>query len=1110
MPSLSPSRLRCRLLATALFAFSSLTHAAVYDVNTGNDTHDVDLDNASCLDASGKCSLRAAFEQANTSGGNVDINVPAGNYSLAAVGAALNLANPTLNLVVTGAGAATTAFDGAAVTNVLIVANGAHLTMRAVQVKNGFINGNGAGLLVANSGTVVTLDQCAISNNKAIGSAQGGGILVSGGTLTVKRCAISQNQADNGGGGLRVFPQSGPVRIESSTFDANLSLGIGAGGAGIEAQTGITVVNSTFSANTVSSGGTGGALSLRTGMNTLQFVTIAGNPGPAPQLDLGDSTVRAFLSDVVLGGAIGAVNCHAVAGAQLSSQGHNLDSGSSCGFGNSGDLTLVDPLLGPLADNGGPTRTLKPQPGSPLIDAGIAIATITTDQTGAARSQGAQPDIGAVETAPPTLSVSADPAQPEGNSGPTIRSFTVSLSQASATAVTVDYATQDGFATASDFDYVAKSGTLTFLPGGALNQSVQVSVLGDTRPEAAETFQLQLTNPVNATIANASASANILNDDGPAATIAVTTTADTVAADGACSLREAILSANGSAIPAGAGECAPGSTTYNTILFFIQGGNTRIKLASGLPPITAPTAINGYSALGSAPNSDPGSNGDNAAIAIDLDGAGSPGDGLVVAGAALGSDVSGIAIHGFQGDQIVIAAPQTRVRGNFIGVDPRQARNVGVVQHGGVRIDHAGSGRIGDSADVADANLIAGIDGVGIVVRGSYDPGSVQRNFIGVDATWTQALAPPHFGIVLADQADHVLINRNRVLARDIGIDIVASNAIRATSNSVGVDNSGLLTLQPALQAVNIADQDSNGGNIPNPTALDNTATNNRFGTASLAAVGVVQSKALVAGNALVFGNHFDGLGPMVDLGGAGSGALDGPNPSDPLDADGGPNLRLNTPTIDAATIGAGGAIEVALSYDGAANAAVTLFVLSGDGDPTRCQPLGLLGSAMLTTDAFGHGKVMIPGQLSQSASRVSAYATAPGAGDSELAACTPIVATGPALAIHPATRHLGRQSLSSVSPPQTFVISNTGPTNITLGGLASVGPDFVIDVSDCTGGKVLAPGASCSVLVTFKPLAVGLRTGTFSLADGGGTGIGISAGYAGVGDSAYFADGFE
>ena len=61
------------------------------------------------------------------------------------------------------------------------------------------------------------------------------------------------------------------------------------------------------------------------------------------------------------------------------------------------DKIGVQPLLGPLADNGGPTQTHALLAGSPAIDAGDDTAAPATDQRGVARPQGARSDIGSVE-----------------------------------------------------------------------------------------------------------------------------------------------------------------------------------------------------------------------------------------------------------------------------------------------------------------------------------------------------------------------------------------------------------------------------------------------------------------------------------------------------------------------------------------------------------------------------------------------------------------------------------------------------------------------------------------------------------------------------------------
>jgi chitinase len=111
----------------------------------------------------------------------------------------------------------------------------------------------------------------------------------------------------------------------------------------------------------------------------------------------------------------------------------------------------------------------------------------------------------------------------EGDAGVTPFLFTVTLSAASLTPVTVAYATADGTATIAGLDYAAASGVLTFSPGGPLTQQIPVDVAGDTGVEPDETFTVTLSGPSGATLQAAVGTGTILNDDlagpGPEAEI---------------------------------------------------------------------------------------------------------------------------------------------------------------------------------------------------------------------------------------------------------------------------------------------------------------------------------------------------------------------------------------------------------------------------------------------------------------------------------------------------------------------------------------------------------------------------------------------------------------
>jgi len=101
----------------------------------------------------------------------------------------------------------------------------------------------------------------------------------------------------------------------------------------------------------------------------------------------------------------------------------------------------------------------------------------------------------------------------EGQSGTTTARFTVTLSAAASSPVSVVYATANGTATAGS-DYTAKSGTLSFAVGETA-KTIDVLVTGDTQVEADETFLVRLTSAAGATITTSQATGTIANDDQP-------------------------------------------------------------------------------------------------------------------------------------------------------------------------------------------------------------------------------------------------------------------------------------------------------------------------------------------------------------------------------------------------------------------------------------------------------------------------------------------------------------------------------------------------------------------------------------------------------------------
>jgi hypothetical protein len=112
----------------------------------------------------------------------------------------------------------------------------------------------------------------------------------------------------------------------------------------------------------------------------------------------------------------------------------------------------------------------------------------------------------------PAISIS-DAWLNEGNNGTKRMTFTVTLSQPSSVKMRVNYATASGTAKTSDNDYVAKSGTITFNPGQT-TKTVTISIKGDKKNEADESFFVNLSGGSGAPMDDSQGEGLILNDDG--------------------------------------------------------------------------------------------------------------------------------------------------------------------------------------------------------------------------------------------------------------------------------------------------------------------------------------------------------------------------------------------------------------------------------------------------------------------------------------------------------------------------------------------------------------------------------------------------------------------
>jgi hypothetical protein len=266
-------------------------------------------------------------------------------------------------------------------------------------VTNSTFSGNSApsagGGGIMNSGTL-TVTNSTFSGNSAPSSGNGGGIYNNSGTAAITNSSFSVNSAANWGGGIYV--NAGAVTLANSTFSSNSAFI----GGGIYIYTGamMTLTNSTFSGNSATWGG--GIYNL--GTLNITNSTFSGNsasPGGGIFTD-GTYGGTATLRNTIVANNTGA-NCVGT----ITNGGNNIDDGTTCGWGAaSGSMSSTNPMLGALANNGGPTKTFALLTGSPAIN-GVTFnapnSAPSTDQRGVSRPRGARYDIGAYERNVPDL-----------------------------------------------------------------------------------------------------------------------------------------------------------------------------------------------------------------------------------------------------------------------------------------------------------------------------------------------------------------------------------------------------------------------------------------------------------------------------------------------------------------------------------------------------------------------------------------------------------------------------------------------------------------------------------------------------------------------------------
>jgi uncharacterized repeat protein (TIGR01451 family)/CSLREA domain-containing protein len=383
-------------------------------VDSTSDTVDADPDDGVCADSSGACTLRAAIMQANATPYFNEIVLGAGTYELSLVGedddgAAAGDLDIMDDVSITGQGSGETIVNGGALSRIFReqgylmgpepISN--LLELRDMTLTGGVADEGGA---IFSSERTLRLERLEIEGNEA---GTGGAVYCANACEHfIVDSTLARNLADADGGAI-FYNGDSRLWLDGTTLYRNAS---GDGGAAVASEGFVRAINTTVSTN---SGSTAGGIAA--GRAVLENATIVDNEAVDSGAGVYLLGPAVLVNTIVAGNRLAdgdLDNCAAEAD-DLVSLGHNLSDGDStdCHLTASTDLVDTDPLLGPLADNGGPTRTHALLSGSPAIDAGGDTGCPPTDQRGFARPDDgdgdgtAACDIGAYETLSADLAI---------------------------------------------------------------------------------------------------------------------------------------------------------------------------------------------------------------------------------------------------------------------------------------------------------------------------------------------------------------------------------------------------------------------------------------------------------------------------------------------------------------------------------------------------------------------------------------------------------------------------------------------------------------------------------------------------------------------------------
>jgi sporulation-control protein spo0M len=359
---------------------------------------------------------------------------PAGSLTTITLsGAPLEINNGAAKVTIAGPGAGSLAVSGAGLSTVFLVDAGTNSAISGLTISGGKGTSGGG---INNAGTL------ALQNDTLSGdSATNGGAIFNSGSLTVTASTLSLNSATSGGGAIF---SSGSLTLNSSTLSGNSA---GSGG-GLYNSGAATISQSTIAGNSATNGG---GIDSHAGSLTATASTIARNfaaTGGGLFNESGDVTLAGtILALNVVSATNSAPSDWAGSAADAASSFSLVGDGTNTGLVNGikGNITgnatsPVNPQLGPLANNGGPTQTMALLAGSPAINAGSnsLLTGLISDQRGAGfvRIAGGTADIGAYEIQSHPPATPTDNAISTTNTTPTLTG-TWDSSNATILAVTI-------------------------------------------------------------------------------------------------------------------------------------------------------------------------------------------------------------------------------------------------------------------------------------------------------------------------------------------------------------------------------------------------------------------------------------------------------------------------------------------------------------------------------------------------------------------------------------------------------------------------------------------------------------------------------------------------